>query len=271
MNPILPLSDQFILPGSISELVVFNPVALTSIDYHLNTQKALLVLPLLKKTDYPKQEDIFVYGTSARILRSLDIDSHSKRILLEGLKRIRIDSFTVEDGFGYFATPYAFQEVDLDEEHLSFWQSKLRSLIHSFMKSNSDVHPDLLPLLEIKEGDGRFINMCAAQLNLSAEQRLLFLAQQNRIERIQLLISHLHKEQEFNELNSKIIEEVQNKIEQQNKAYFIRNHIEELHKELKENDPPVTDRPALKKIQSAIEEIPPPPKIKKCVNHCGRT
>ena len=128
MHAILPLSHNFLLPGSISELVIHSPIALTAVEYHLNTNKALLVLPQLTQSDYPKQEDIFLYGCSARILRCLDIDAHSKRILIEGLQRIRIESFVIEDGFAYLATPFAIQNKNTDEETFLFWQNKLKSV-----------------------------------------------------------------------------------------------------------------------------------------------
>ncbi|MEC7983808.1 MAG: endopeptidase La, partial [Myxococcota bacterium] len=160
---------------------------------------------------------------------------------------------------GYVATPYTLKERALDEEKRNFWFAKLKEALQEYLNSDTDLHPELYKLLDLQEEE-RFINLCAAQLIIPRSDRLLLLAEPSVENRIHMLIEHLVQEKTFRTLYSRITEKIQNKLDTQNRNYFLRHQISALREELDEE---AVEKEDLRKIRIAMKDNPPPETILK--------
>ena len=260
MLPVLPVFENILFPHAILELSITTPIARAAVEHHLNSDTPILVLPQQKNIHFPAMEDIFSLGCQARVLRCLTIDESSCTILIEGLERVQIQNMTLDDDIGYLAEPVDLPQEDISEEEALFWMERLRNAFGSLIKNNEEIHPELQPLFELELDDERFIYMCSNNLMLSREQKIIILASTNLREQAQILLAHIEQEQDFLQVNNNALEKVQSKIEQQNRAYFVKQQIRSLQEELEEVDQDLsleTNRD-LNKLKVLFEENPPP-------------
>ena len=95
--PILPLSDVVVFPHMIAPLLVSNPQSIRLIDDVVAGDR-LLGVTLQKNPDdeQPRGEQLQSIGCIARVVRMLKFPDDSVRVLIQGLKRMRIGE-TVEE------------------------------------------------------------------------------------------------------------------------------------------------------------------------------
>ncbi|MAA78194.1 MAG: endopeptidase La [Deltaproteobacteria bacterium] len=257
MNPVLPIFEKILLPGAIEEHHITTPIGNAVVEYHLNSGLPLLVLPQHHQNDFPDTHEIYPFGCRAKVLRCLTIDDNSCTILLEGINRIRTEDIVFDEQVGFLAEPIDIQNETCSDEEYGFWFDKLKKQFAALIQKNGEIHPQILPLLEINTDDERFIHMCSNHLLLNREKKLLFLASTHPIERLKILLTHIEQEMDFQDLNFNAIEEVQKDIEKQNRAYFVRKQIQRLHKEIDTPDL-LTENRDLKKLQKTFIDNPPP-------------
>ena len=260
MNPILPIFEEILFPGCLSELMIHNSLAVGAIEYHLHTQEDILVTPMLRKEEFPSPTDFFSFGCQAKILRSLSIDTHSRKILIEGVARIKVTDLSLDPEIGYTGTPNFLDDHIVSEEDTEFWMEKLKSSFTLLYQKDRNLHPEIHPILSVPRSHDHLIFACAQQLKLRREQRLMLLASQNQLERVQLLLHHIAQESDFQEINNRAIENVHLNIEKQNRSYFIKKHMQSLQDELPDQANTILNRD-LTKIQERMQASPPPQDI----------
>src|SRR5687768_12832945 len=93
--PILGLSDVVIFPGMVVPLLVESDESTKLIDDVVEGDR-LLGLVLQRKPDVqnPTPDDLFDHGCAARVLKMLNVPDNTVRILVEGLLRVHLKSFT---------------------------------------------------------------------------------------------------------------------------------------------------------------------------------
>ena len=260
MNPVLPIFEKILLPGAIEEHQITTPIGNAVVDYHLNSGLPLLVFPQHSQKEFPETDEIFPFGCRAKVLRCLTIDDNSCTILLEGMDRVRTENIVFDDQVGFLAEPIDLRNDICSDEEYSFWFNKLKTQFSTLVRKSGEIHPEILPLLDINTDDERFIHMCSNHLMLNREKKLLFLASTHPIERLKILLTHIEQEMDFQELNTKAIEDVQKDIEKQNRAYFVRKQIQQLQKEIDKPDL-ITENRDLKKLKKLFIDNPPPQSI----------
>ena len=65
----------------------------------MNQKKILLVTQKNSETDDPKRNDIFNYGCESRILQLLKLPDGTVKVLVEGVKRVKILDFKENEKF----------------------------------------------------------------------------------------------------------------------------------------------------------------------------
>src|SRR3954453_16538018 len=108
--PILGLSDVVIFPTMVAPLLVDNAQSIRLIDDVVEGDRFLgLVLQRKADVDNPLPEDLWEYGCAGRVLKMLKFPDNTVRVLVEGLRRIRIKEYET-------LTPYLKAKVEVVPE-----------------------------------------------------------------------------------------------------------------------------------------------------------
>ncbi len=98
--PLLPLRDIVVFPSMVIPLFVGRDKSISALNEVMKKdKKIILVTQKNSEIDDPKKTDIFMYGCEGSILQLLKLPDGTVKVLVEGIKRVKILDFTDNDKF----------------------------------------------------------------------------------------------------------------------------------------------------------------------------
>ena len=98
--PLLPLRDIVVFPSMVIPLFVGRDKSITALNEVMkNNKKIILVTQKNSEVDDPKKNDVFIHGCESSILQLLKLPDGTVKVLVEGLKRVKIIDFKDEEKF----------------------------------------------------------------------------------------------------------------------------------------------------------------------------
>jgi ATP-dependent Lon protease len=234
--PILPLRGLVVYPQTAIPLTVGQPRSVRLVD-EVVTGDRLIGLVAAKNPDLetPGPEDIYTIGTLAAIHRLFRAPDGTIRLLVQGMARIRVDSYTASDPYLKAKVSPAPESV---EEDITV-QALMRNVIDQFTRL-ADLVPSIpgeLITSTLNVDDPLQLVYAIAtyiRLDIADQQRLLEV--DSATEKLRLLMKILNKELEVLELGRKIQTEAQSEIEKVQREYYLREQLKAIQKELGEGD-----------------------------------
>ena len=93
---LLPLRDVVVFPKMMVPLFVGREKSITVLQEVMKTnKKIILVTQKNSEVDDPGKEDVFTYGCECTVLQLLKLPDGTVKILVEGIKRVKISDFNV--------------------------------------------------------------------------------------------------------------------------------------------------------------------------------
>ena len=113
--PLLPLRDIVVFPSMIIPLFVGRDKSITALNEVMKKDKKIvLVTQKNSEVDDPKKTDIFNYGCESNILQLLKLPDGTVKVLVEGLKRVKITDFRDDSKFITCTYEYLTEIIDKD-------------------------------------------------------------------------------------------------------------------------------------------------------------
>lgn len=246
--PVLVVKGGVVFPGLVAPLVISTERSAKLVDETLAGDK--LVCAVTQRDSSQEEEagpdDLYAVGTVAVILKMLRMPDGSMRLLLQGMRRSRVEEYTATE-------PYLRARVrpmeETGEKDVAT-RALMRSVADTFAKlaELAPYLPDELPgaVLAI-EAPGRLADFVSAYSNfdLADKQRLLETADVK--ERLNALLPLLAKELSVLELGQKLRDQVKGELDKSQREYFLREQLKAIHKELGEGDAGQTELGELKR------------------------
>ena len=227
------INDMVIFPNNEIRMEYDNIYDKAMIDLvnHIDDHLMLIVNPISDEvkdvTSLPK------YGVLGRLKLKMNVPNGKTRIVIEGLDRVEIFSYTAEDNC--FKANY--QEVDIEEpeEAEDYYHIIVKSLENYVMKSpymgnaivsqlsNVDTLSDLCDLV---------VSFLPINYNLKKK----YVTTIDPIERAKYLIEDMSRDLKFIELEQQIESEVEKELNETQKEYFLREKIKLMQRELGEGN-----------------------------------
>ncbi len=257
--PILGLSDIVIFPGMVAPLVVDSAQSIRLVDDVVAGDRFVgLVLQKKPEVDKPEPADLWAWGCAARVLKMLKYPDNTVRVLVEGLRRFKISSYTS-------LSPYLVAKVEIrkDIQEASLQVKALTRNAGRQFQEIINLSPTLseeVKVSALNAGEpGQLADLIAANLNLGLEERERLLEIDSVKERLLQLLPLLGREVEVLTLGSKIQNEVASAMSKSQRDFFLREQLRAIQRELGENDAASGDIKALRTQLEALE-LPPEPK-----------
>jgi ATP-dependent Lon protease len=258
--PILPLSDVVVFPHMVAPLLVSNAQSIRLIDDVVAGNRLLAVtLQTDPDAEHPRSDQLHPYGCIARVVRMLKFPDDSMRVLIQGLKRMRIDRVETE-------TPYLQAHVGPLEDELepSLEISALaRNAANQFQEiiSLSPSLPDELKVAVVNiEDPSKLADVIAANLNIPLQEKQRLLEAVRVKLRLTLLTNLLNREIEVLHLGSEIQSKVNSALSKSQREYFLREQLKAIQKELGESGDQGSE---IGELRDKIDKAHMPPEAKK--------
>jgi len=252
--PILPVRDTVLFPGAVLPLTVGRESSLALVNSLQGDEKFLgVVAQLDPRVEDPAAADLHKVGTLAKVHKTVKMPNGNVVIFLEGLQRIQVLDLI---GLRPFlqarvqAEPDIIGEADTELEAL---QRNAQDLFRDVVSHSPQLSDELQSVAMNIDHPGRLTDFIAGTLpSLSTLLRQELIETPSVRKRLESLIRELSKELEVLELRSKIHEQVQEQVSQNQREYLLREQMKAIQKELGESDDSMQEIDELrKKVEDA--------------------
>jgi len=235
---ILPVRDTVLFPGAVLPLTVGRESSLALVNSLEGEEKLLgVVAQLDPRIEDPAAADLHKVGTLAKVHKTVKMPNGNVVIFLEGLQRVNVLELI---GLRPFlrarveSQPEITGDVDAELEAL---QRNAQDLFRDVVSHSPQLSDDLQSVAMNIEDPGRLADFIAGTLpSLSTLLRQELIETPSVRKRLEMLIRELSKELEVLELRSKIHEQVQEQVGQNQREYLLREQMKAIQKELGESD-----------------------------------
>jgi ATP-dependent Lon protease len=247
--PILPVRDTVLFPGAVLPLTVGRESSLALVNALDGEDKQLgVVAQLDPRVEDPAAADLHKVGTLAKVHKTVKMPNGNVVIFLEGLQRIQITELITLRPYlraRVEAQPDISGETDAELEAL---QRNAQDLFRDVVSHSPQLSDDLTSVATAIDDPGRLADFIAGTLpSLSTLVRQELIETPNVRKRLEALIRELSKELEVLELRSKIHEQVQEQVSQNQREYLLREQMKAIQKELGESDDSMAEIDELRK------------------------
>ena len=258
--PVLPVKDTVVFPGMVSALTVYTERDLKLLNNVLAGNRFLaLVAQKEKDIKVIKQTDLYNFATAAVVLQMLRMPDNSAKMLVQGIKRIRIDEYIQNDP--YFKAKITILE-DIIENDMET-EALARNAADQFIRMISMV-PSLPEELKIAivniDSPSRLADIIASHLNISVTEKQQVLESVNVKSRLQKVTALITSEMEVLEMATKIQSQVKSEMGKGQREYYLRQQLKAIQEELGEGDERTIE---VKELTKKIEEAKLPPEAQK--------
>lgn len=234
--PLIPLRNVVVFPYHVLPLFVGRPKSLKSIESALaGNRKIVLVCQKDESNEDPALADLYDIGVGAEILQLLKLPDGSDRVLVEGVRRVRITNVRSDDNEMLVAT---VEPLPPDDKTSTERQALMRVVLDQFSQyvelSRKLPSETVNNVSGVVEPD-RFADLVASSLLLGTDDRQALLATPDAEERLHRIAELLAKEIYVLELARKIESDVKAKVDQSQREYYLREQVRAIEKELGED------------------------------------
>src|SRR5215471_16981153 len=247
--PILPVRDTVLFPGAILPLTVGRESSLALVNSLSDDDKYLgVVAQLDPRIEDPAAADLHKVGTFAKVHKTVKMPNGNVVIFLEGIQRIQVVELIG-------LRPYLQAQVEAlpdvqgeQDNELEALQRNAQDLFRDVVSRSPQLSDDLQTAASNIDDAGRLTDFVSGNLpSLSTLVRQELLETSNVRKRLETLIRELSKELEVLELRSKIHEQVQEQVSQNQREYLLREQMKAIQKELGEQDDSAAEIDELRK------------------------
>ena len=260
--PVLPVRDTVLFPGAVLPLTVGRESSLALVNGLEGEEKLLgVVAQLDPRVEDPSAADLHKVGTLAKVHKTVKMPNGNVVVFLEGLQRIQIVELVTLRPYlraRVQAEPDITGDVDAELEAL---QRNAQDLFRDVVSHSPQLSDDLQSVAMNIDDPGRLADFIAGTLpSLSTLVRQELIETPSVRKRLEALIRELSKELEVLELRSKIHEQVQEQVSQNQREYLLREQMKAIQKELGESDDSMAE---IDELRKKVEDAKMPVEAKK--------
>jgi len=230
--PVLPLRDVVVYPKMIVPIFVGREKSITAVQ-KANDTASNIVLVMQKKaeTEVPQAKDLYKVGTLGNILQMLRLPDGTVKLLVEGLERIKISSYTEHKNY-ISAQIESYPQEKNDDKTLESWARAVVSQFEEYVKLNKKLPYDVMQSIrQISEYD-KLADTVASHLSLKTEDKQYLLEASDLQERLNKLLQLIDTEMMVLEVEDKIKHRVKKQMEKSQKEYYLNEQMKAIQKEL---------------------------------------
>jgi ATP-dependent Lon protease len=251
--PVLPVRDTVLFPHAVLPLTVGRESSVQLIN-SLGEDKTIVVVAQREaRVDTPQPTDLYTVGTLAVVHKVVKMPNQSLFVFAEGLERVKLAEFTQLTPFMRAGFTTIAESIPPKSSEIEALQRNVLTLFQQIVAGSPTLSDELSTVAMNIEEPGRLVDFIASSLpSLSTSDKQDTLETTDVNVRLEKINQHLAKELEVQQLRNKIQNEVQDKVQQTQREYYLREQMKAIQKELGEQDEGQRDIDELKqKIEAA--------------------
>ena len=262
--PLLPLRDIVVFPSMVIPLFVGRDKSINALnDVMTSEKKILLVTQKNSETDDPIRNDVFNYGCESRILQLLKLPDGTVKVLVEGVKRVKILDFVENEKFIKCDYEVQKDEIDKNEDLMPLALIAIRRL-EKLTSINKKISNEALNNIKDLKEPSLIVDQIASHLNMTISEKQQIFETFNVKKRLDSVIKVMENEASIIGVEKKIRGRVKNQMEKTQREYYLNEQLKAIQKELGEIEDGKDESTNLKK--SILKSKMPKDVEKKCMS-----
>ena len=251
--PVLPVRDTVLFPHAVLPLTVGRESSVQLINSLGDDKTIVVVAQREARVDSPQPTDLYSIGTLAVVHKVVKMPNQSLFVFAEGLERVRLADFAQLSPFMRARVTTIPEVIPPKDSEIEALQRNVLTLFQQIVAGSPTLSDELSTVAMNIEEPGRLVDFIASSLpSLSTSDKQETLETTDVRVRLEKINQHLAKELEVQQLRNKIQSEVQDRVQQTQREYYLREQMKAIQKELGEQDEGQRDTEELKqKIESA--------------------
>ncbi len=235
--PVIPVRNTVFFPNQFLPLAIGRPKSLKLIETALQEDSLVGVIAQKDgKVDHPTPNQLYQVGTTAKILKVIDLPDGSKSAFIQGISRFGVKNFIQTEPF-FLASIEHLDEIYPEEDLQS---SALATNLKNLFQKAADLAPEIT-----NEHQAMVANLHEASIigdlviafpNIAIEEKQEVLEMLDVEERLKRVTYLFNKYLQTLEIGKKIQTDVQDEINKSQREMYLRQQLKAIQKELGEFD-----------------------------------
>ena len=271
--PVLPMRGVVFFPGMTLGFEVDSRKDLIAVRSAVNSENRRVILLLQKDVtnDDPGFDDLYDVGVVGEIKQILKIPrTDNLHIVLEGLFRVHISSALRERPSLRAVAERLFDTLPFDvrDDYVYTLSRSLKRFFEDYAEAIQSLDREFVFRVSGEKTLADLTDIIAANCDFPPEDKQAILEQTDIVARAELLCNVLSRETELLKLENKIEDKVQDRMDKNQRDYYLREQIKAISGELGEEDSTVAESI---RFRDKIEALPIDEKSrKKLLDECSR-
>ena len=229
--PVIPLLGHPVFPGIFTPLMINSPVDIKAAEEAYEGDGYLGIVMLKDEVPEARYEDLHKVGTAAKIIKKINLPDGGINVFISTVKRFRMKKCLSSSAPIVAAVDY-LEEVEDD----TFEVKALTRALISEMKEVAENNPLFTEEMRLNmvniDNPGKIADFIASILNVEKEDQQRVLETLNVRQRMEQVLVFIKKEQELLRVQKKIQNDINEKVEKNQRDYFLREELKSIQEEL---------------------------------------
>tara|TARA_B100000700_G_scaffold202847_1_gene223057 strand:+ start:3580 stop:5967 length:2388 start_codon:yes stop_codon:yes gene_type:complete len=261
--PLLPLRDIVVFPSMVIPLFVGRDKSITALNEVMkNNKKIILVTQKNSEVDDPKKNDLFTFGCESTILQLLKLPDGTVKVLVEGLKRVKIIDFKDDEKFINCVYEYQNDIISGDENLYPLSSIALKRL-EKLNSINKKISSETISNIKQIKDPSKIADNIASHLNCTISEKQQIFETIDVKKRLNAIIKIMENETSIIGVEKRIRGRVKTQMEKTQREYYLNEQLKAIQKELGEIE---DGKDETSNLSKAIQKAKMPKEVqKKCM------
>ena len=239
--PVLPLRGMVLFPDMLLHFDVGRKKSMAALDYAMdNDQTIFFVTQKNIKENNPQVDDLYTIGVVAKVKQVLKQPGNVVRVLVEGLYRAKVTNFIDEDPF-ITAEIINCEKKYVHSQKREALVRKAKDIFSDYLKISPKMAPELILEVQSLNDAGKLSDYITSNIMIDYTVKQSILSELDATKRIEKLIEVLYDDLEILLFEEDINLKLKDRIDKNQKEYYLREQMKVISEELSEGDNPQTD------------------------------
>lgn len=236
--PVIALRGLTILPNMIVHFEVSRRKSKLAIEAAmLKDQNILLLTQKDVEAEEPGRDDLYEFGTVAKIKQIVKLPKDSLRVMVEGSYRAHVDQLIMtEPMLKAEVTVYDKTICEIDDLQKDGCVRYLHELLESYAAQNPNFSTELVRQLAEEENLERLVDQLCTNLPMEYKERQKCLEAIDLQIRFEQLADFMNREIEMIRITREIQEKVKERVDKNQREYILREQMKVIKEELGEDN-----------------------------------
>ena len=234
--PVLPLRDIVVFPNMVAPLFVGREQSVKALNHVMSSDKKIFLLSQRNsRVDNPNKENLYSFGTVAKVIQLLKLPDGTLKVLVEGLHRAKVNKININKEF-ITASITEINKKTKKNSNIRALQKLIVEQFVEFQKINKKVSLDVINNVKTLSDPDKIVDIIVSNISITLHQKQEILEIINTEDRLNKIYGYLVSEIDSFQVEKKIKGRVKRQMEKTQKEYYLNEQMKAIQKELGENE-----------------------------------